>query len=325
MRILVTGGAGYVGSHTVEALIASKHKVVVFDDLSMGHRQAVHPRAQFFKGDLRKKADVAKVFKKSKFDAVFHFAARSLVGESMRDPMLYLGDNVVSAVNLFEEMIKNEVGKFILSSTANLFGDPTKIPISEKEAITPGSPYGESKNIIERELFWLDKTVGMKYSCLRYFNAAGASLSGKIGEDHRKETHLIPCLISAALENKKFIVNGNDYKTPDGTCIRDYVHVSDLARAHLLALKAIGSKSRIYNLGSGKGYSIIEVIRTVEKETGKKINFGFGPRRAGDPDKLIASSARIKKELGWKPKYSLTEIVESAYKWHLSHPKGYTK
>ncbi|KKT85323.1 MAG: UDP-glucose 4-epimerase [Parcubacteria group bacterium GW2011_GWA1_Parcubacteria_45_10] len=325
MKILVTGGAGYVGSHTVEELIKAGHAVVVFDNLSLGHRKAVSPKAIFIKGDLRKREDVAKVFGKNKFDAVFHFAAKSLVGESMENPMLYLGDNVVSATNLFEEMLKRGCKKFILSSTANLFGTPKTIPISEDETISPGSPYGESKNIIERELFWLDRINGLKYAALRYFNAAGASPSGAIGEEHNPETHLIPSVIKAAIEKKKLIINGSDYPTKDGTCIRDYVHVTDLARAHLLALKALVGKSCVYNLGSGKGYSILEVIKTVEKVSGEKIDYEFGPRRTGDPAKLIASSDKIKRELGWKAKYGLKEIIETAYRWHKAHPRGYAK
>jgi UDP-glucose 4-epimerase len=325
MKILVTGGAGYVGSHTVEELINSGHQAVVFDDLSMGHRQAVPPQAEFFKGDLRRKSDLEEVFALHKFDAVFHFAARSLVPESMTKPLLYLGDNVLSAINLFSVMEENQVKKIILSSTANLFGSPKKIPISESETIIPGSPYGESKSIIERQLFWLDRVGGFKYTALRYFNAAGASVSGKIGEDHQNETHLIPNVIKAALEGKKLTINGNDYSTKDGTCIRDYVHVTDLAMAHILALGAIEDKSRVYNLGSGKGYSILEIIRKVEEVTGRSIDFEFGARRPGDPAKLIASSAKIRKELGWKPKHGLDEIVRTAYAWHKAHPKGYAK
>ena len=326
MKILVTGGAGYVGSHCVEALIKEKHEVFVFDNLSMGHREAVEPKALLIEGDLLDKEKVLSTLDEVRPEAVMHFAAKSLVGESMQMPLLYLGGNVVSAINLFEAMARAQVKKFILSSTANLFDKPKKIPISEEEKIVPGSPYGESKNIIERQLYWLDKTLGIKYAALRYFNAAGASPSGRIGEDHKNETHLIPVVIETALGlRKKITINGNDYPTPDGTCIRDYVHVTDLAAAHIVCLKAIDEQSRVYNLGTGRGYSIMEVINAVEDVTGKKVEREFGPRRPGDPAKLVASSEKIKKELGWKPKYALKEIVQTAYAWHKSHPHGYTK
>ena len=324
MKILVTGGAGYVGSHTVEELVKEGFGVVVFDDLSMGHKEAVNPKAELVVGDLRNPKDVAGVFNKYKFDAVFHFAARSLVGESMQDPMLYLGDNVASAINIFREMVEKKVNRFILSSTANLFNEPERIPISEGEIINPGSPYGESKNLIERMLFWLDKTSNIHYAALRYFNAAGASPSGEIGEDHRPETHLIPIVLAVATGKRpKLTVNGNDYPTNDGTCIRDYIHVTDLARAHILALGAIEKESKVYNLGSGKGYSILEIIKTTESVTGKKISYEFGPRRQGDPAKLVASSDKIEKELGWKPKFGLKGIIETAYAWYKSHPEGF--
>ena len=326
MKILVTGGAGYVGSHCVEALIKEKHEVFVFDNLSMGHREAVEPKALLIEGDLLDKEKVLSTLDEVRPDAVMHFAAKSLVGESMQMPLLYLGGNVVSAINLFEAMTRVGVKKFILSSTANLFDKPKKIPISEEEDIVPGSPYGESKNIIERQLYWLDKTLGIKYAALRYFNAAGASPSGRIGEDHKNETHLIPVVIETALGlRKKITINGNDYPTPDGTCIRDYVHVTDLAAAHIVCLKAIDEQSRVYNLGTGRGYSIMEVINAVEETTGRKVDYEIGPRRPGDPAKLVAASEKIHRELGWKPKYALKEIVQTAYAWHKSHPHGYTK
>jgi UDP-glucose 4-epimerase len=325
MKILVTGGAGYVGSHAVEELVKAKHEVFVFDNLSMGHRKAVDPKALLIEGDLLDKERLLGAMGEVKPEAVMHFAAKSLVGESMQKPMLYLGANVACAINLFEAMQKFQVKRFILSSTANLFGKPKRIPISEDEDIVPGSPYGESKNIIERMLYWLDKTQGIKYAALRYFNAAGASLSGRIGEDHKDETHLIPVVIKTALGmRKKLTVNGRDYPTPDGTCIRDYVHVTDLAAAHILCLGAIEDKSRVYNLGTGKGYSILQVIKEVEAVSGKKVDYEFGPRRPGDPAKLVASSGKIGKELGWRPKYGLKEIVETAFKWHQSHPEGYS-
>ena len=324
MKILVTGGAGYVGSHCVEELIKEGHEVFVFDNLSMGHRQAVDPKALLIEGDLLDKDRVVSALEEVKPEAVMHFAAKSIVGESMQNPLLYIGGNVVSAINLFEAMARAQVKKFILSSTANLFDKPRKIPISEEESVIPGSPYGESKNIIERQLYWLDKQKGLKYAALRYFNAAGASPSGRIGEDHKNETHIIPVVIETALGIRgKMTINGNDYETPDGTCIRDFVHVTDLAAAHILCLKAIDEESKVYNLGTGRGYSIMEVISAVEEATGKKVEHEFGPRRPGDPAKLVASSEKIKKELGWKPKYGLKEIVQTACTWHKSHPKGY--
>ena len=326
MKILVTGGAGYVGSHTVEELIKAKHEVFVFDNLSMGHAAAVGPKALLIKGDLLDKQKIGSAVDELRPDAIMHFAAKSLVGESMQKPMLYLGANVEAAINLFDAMIKLGVKKFILSSTANLFDKPKRIPISEEEDTVPGSPYGESKNIIERQLYWLDKTQGVKYAALRYFNAAGASASGRIGEDHADETHIIPVVIETALGiRKKLTINGNDYPTPDGTCIRDYVHVTDLAAAHIACLTAIDEKSRVYNLGTGRGYSIMEVIKAVEQVSGRKVDYEFGPRRPGDPARLVAASRKIKRELGWKPMFGLKEIVDTAFKWHKGHPHGYAK
>ena len=324
MKVLVTGGAGYVGSHCVEELVKNGFEVVVFDNLSLGHIEAVPKEAVFIKGDLANKKAIEQVFNEHKFDGVLHFAARSLVGESMPDPFLYLGNNVINALNLLAVMIKNNVNKFILSSTANLFDEPKTIPIDESAAIIPGSPYGESKHIIERYLYWLDRIFGFRYTSLRYFNAAGASPSGERGEDHKPETHLIPIVISTALGRRdKVLVFGNDYKTRDGSCIRDYIHVSDLATAHILSLRSLTKKSMVYNLGSGSGYSVFEVISEVEKVVGKKVRYEVGPRRLGDPVQLVASSSKIKKELGWKPKYGLEEIVETAYKWHKNNPRGF--
>ena len=324
MKVLVTGGAGYGGSHCVEELVKNGFEVVVFDNLSLGHIEAVPKEAVFIKGDLANKKAIEQVFNEHKFDGVLHFAARSLVGESMQDPFLYLGNNVINALNLLAVMIKNNVNKFILSSTANLFDEPKTIPIDESAAIIPGSPYGESKHIIERYLYWLDRIFGFRYTSLRYFNAAGASPSGERGEDHKPETHLIPIVISTALGRRdKVLVFGNDYKTRDGSCIRDYIHVSDLATAHILSLRSLTKKSMVYNLGSGSGYSVFEVISEVEKVVGKKVRYEVGPRRLGDPVQLVASSSKIKKELGWKPKYGLEEIVETAYKWHKNNPRGF--
>lgn len=325
MNILVTGGAGYVGSHCVEQLCEAGESVVVFDNLYYGHREAVHPKATFVEGDLKDADTVNRLFKEHAFDAVMHFASHTLVGESMEQPLLYIGENITNALNLFRAMLDHNVKRFILSSTANLFDNPERIPISEKERIVPGSPYGESKFIIERQLYWLDKVYGLRYAALRYFNASGASPTGQRGEDHTPEYHIIPLVLQVALGTReKVIVFGNDYPTPDGTCVRDYVHVTDLAQAHILALKALDHGSRTYNLGNGNGYSVMEVIKTAEEITGKKINYEVGPRRAGDPAVLIASSDTLKAELGWKPRYgALRDIISTAWEWHKTHPNGY--
>ena len=325
MKILVTGGAGYVGSHCVEELCEGGEDVVVFDNLYYGHREAVHPQAEFVQGDLKDVNAVDRLLDAHRFDAVMHFASHTLVGESMEKPLLYLGDNITNALNLFRAMIEHGVKRFILSSTANLFDKPERMPIDEDERIVPGSPYGESKNIIERQLHWLDKIYGIRYACLRYFNASGASPTGKRGEDHRPEWHLIPIILQVALgQREKLIIFGNDYPTPDGTCIRDYIHVNDLAQAHILALQALDQGSRTYNLGNGNGYSNMEVLQTAEAVTGRKIAWEFGPRRPGDPALLVAGSERIKRELGWKPRFSsLRDIISTAWEWHRTHPNGY--
>lgn len=323
MNILVTGGAGYIGSIAVERLIEAGKSVVVFDNLCLGHRAAVHPQATFVQGDLAIRSEIDAVFERHRVDAVMHFAAYSLVGESMQDPFKYLGDNVNNGLNLMHSMVDHHVKRFILSSTANLFDLPEHIPIRETEAIVPGSPYGESKYVLERALYWLEKTHGVHYAALRYFNAAGASKAR--GEDHSPETHLIPLLLQAALgQRERVSIFGADYDTPDGTCIRDYVHVIDLAQAHILALQALDRGSRTYNLGSGQGFSVTEVIEAVQEVTGFPIPTVVGPRRPGDVPTLIASSDRIRSELGWQPQYTrLNDIVETAWQWHKSHPKGY--
>ncbi len=325
MRILVTGGAGYVGSHCVEELCGAGESVVVFDNLSYGHRQAVHPRAEFVEGDLKDADVVNRVFAEHRFDAVMAFASYTLVGESMEQPLLYIGDNVTNALNLFRAMMAHDVKRFILSSTANLFDRPERMPIDENERIVPGSPYGESKFIIERQLYWLDKVYGIRYATLRYFNASGASPTGQRGEDHRPESHLIPIVLQVALgQRERLIVNGDDYPTSDGTCVRDYVHVNDLAQAHILALHALERGSCTYNLGNGNGHSIMDVIRTAEEVTGRKIDYAIGARRPGDPAILIASSEKIKRELGWKPRFgALRDIISTAWEWQRAHPNGY--
>ena len=327
MKILVTGGAGYIGSVTVEKLVAAGYEVVVFDNLSQGHRAAVHRKAVLVKGDLANRKKIDKTLEKYAPDAVMHFASHTLVGESVEKPFLYLGTNVVSAANLLESMLEHGVRRFILSSTANLFDEPKKIPIAETERIVPGSPYGESKAIIERMLYWLDRYKDFRYAALRYFNAAGATEAR--GEDHQPECHLIPLVLEVAQGKRaKINVFGDDYSTPDGTCVRDYIHVADLAAAHILALEALidGGESRRYNLGNGHGYSVMEVVRAARKITGHAIPAEISPRRAGDPAVLVAESRAIRRELGWKPEFTEIEtIIESAWKWRLAHPEGYAK
>ncbi len=326
MKILVTGGAGYIGSHVVDMLVTRGYEVVAFDNLYTGHAEAVHPQAAFIQGDLLDRAAVQQVFAAHRFDGIMHFASHTLVGESMEQPWLYLRDNTVAASHLLEAAAAQGVKRFILSSTANLFDDPARIPISAEERIVPGSPYGESKFIIERQLYWMDRLYGMASCCLRYFNASGAHPDGHIGEDHTPEYHLIPIILQVALgQREKLVIFGDDYDTPDGTCIRDYIHVMDLAEAHILALEALADgRSRKYNLGNGKGYSIREVLEMAREVTGCAIKAEVGPRRPGDPAVLIADSTRIIEELGWQPKYNtLRQIIETAWNWHRQNPKGY--
>lgn len=323
MKILVTGGAGYIGSIVVEQLVQAGESVVVFDNLSVGHRAAVHPQAAFVQGDLSDARAVRALFAEHRPEAVMHFASKTLVGESMEQPFLYLGENVICGSNLIQAAAESGVKRFILSSTANLFDQPERIPISETERIVPGSPYGESKFILERMLYWMDRLYGMHYACLRYFNAAGASVER--GEDHDPEFHLIPIVLGVALgKRQKVTIFGDDYPTRDGTCIRDYIHVLDLAQAHILALAALENGSRTYNLGNGQGFTIWEVIQAAREITGHPIPAETGPRRPGDPAVLIASSETIRKALGWTPQYpELHKIIETAWAWHKSHPNGY--
>ncbi|MEA3375984.1 MAG: UDP-glucose 4-epimerase GalE [Chloroflexota bacterium] len=325
MNVLVTGGAGYIGSIVTEELVEQGQEVVVFDNLSAGHRGAVHPGAAFVEGDLADRPAVRAVFERHEVDAVMHFASYTLVGESMEQPFMYLGENVRNGLNLLHEAVDHGVRRFILSSTANLFDDPEEIPIAEDERIVPGSPYGESKHILERMLHWLDRIYGLRYAALRYFNAAGASPSGERGEDHDPETHLIPITLQVALgQRERIVIFGDDYPTRDGTCVRDYIHVTDLARAHIVALGALDGGSRTYNLGNGRGFTVREVIETCRRVTGHPIPAEVGERRAGDPPVLIASSEKIREELGWEPQYpDLETIVAHAWRWHRTHPRGY--
>jgi UDP-glucose 4-epimerase len=323
LKVLVTGGAGYIGSITTEQLVAQGHEVVVFDNLYQGHRAAVPPKAAFVPGDLAIKEHIRAAMAEHQPDAVMHFAAYSLVGESMQKPFKYLQENVNNGLNLLEAMCAQGVKTFILSSTANLFDRPERMPIAETERIIPGSPYGESKFIMERALHWLEKTHGVKSACLRYFNAAGAS--EERGEDHNPEAHLIPLVLKVALgQRERISIFGGDYPTPDGTCVRDYIHVCDLAQAHILALAALEQGSRTYNLGNGRGFSVKQVIETAREITGHPIPVEIVPRRAGDSAVLVASSEKIRAELGWTPRFpALTDIIVSAWRWHQAHPHGY--
>jgi UDP-glucose 4-epimerase len=325
LKVLVTGGAGYIGSICTAELLAAGHEPVVFDSLYQGHREAVPDGVPLVVGDLCDADAVKKLFNEHRgIDAIMHFASYTLVGESMQFPLKYLRDNTVAGANLLEQAVAHGVGRFILSSTANLFDDPAKMPIEPDERIVPGSPYGEGKFILERMLHWFERIYGMKYACLRYFNASGDTPNR--GEDHTPELHIIPIVLEVAMgKREKLTIFGNDYPTKDGTCVRDYVHVLDLAQAHILAMQALDQLgSRKYNLGNGNGFTILELIETAEKITGREIAYEFGPRRAGDPAILIASSEKIKAELGWAPKYTtLEQILGSAWEWHSKHPNGY--
>jgi len=321
MKILVVGGAGYIGSVCAEVLLNEGHDVGIFDDLSEGHRAAVDPRATFFEGNLSDAEKIRSAVADSKPDAVMHFAASALVVESMRNPSKYFRNNIAYGVNLLDTTVAADVGLIIFSSTCAIFGPPERLPIEESARKEPINPYGESKLAFEKILRWYDQIHGLKFVSLRYFNAAGAS--EKFGEDHRIETHLIPNVLKVALGQKPHVeIFGTDYETPDGTCIRDYIHILDLARAHILALGS--SKSESYNLGTGGGSSVREVIDVARKVTGRKVDAIEKARRPGDPPRLIASSEKIKRELGWKPQFqSLEAIIESAWKWHQKFPRGY--
>ncbi len=324
MTILVTGGAGYIGSTVVHELIRAGQEVVVLDNLSQGHPAAVPDHVRLVEGDLADRSLVDETLAEVRPEAIMHFASHTLVGESMEKPFLYLDRNVRCGLNLIRSAVDHDVGRFILSSTANLFGAPEQIPIDETESVQPGSPYGESKFILERTLHWLDELDRMRYGALRYFNAAGAAHED-LGEDHDPETHLIPIVLEVALgQRDRITIFGDDYDTRDGTCIRDYVHVLDLAQAHILTLDALDDASRTYNLGVGEGYSVREVVETARAVTGRDIPAVAGDRRPGDPATLIASSNRIRSDLGWEPEHSdLESIIASAWAWHEKHPHGY--
>ncbi len=325
MRLLVTGGAGYVGSHVVWALRDRGDEVVVYDNLRQGHREALPPEVRLVEAELADSAALDATLGDGTWDGVLHFAALSLVGESMQRPFHYMTENAGLGIQLIDACVRHQVGRFILSSTAALFGNPETMPITETTRIDPGSPYGESKLMIERALYWADRIHGLRYACLRYFNAAGADPDGRSGEDHRPESHLIPLVIDAALGLRpEIVVFGHDYPTADGTCIRDYVHVADLAQAHLAALAQLDRGSVTYNLGSGTGHSVLEVIRSVERVSGQTVPMRITDRRPGDPAVLVASSERIRAETGWTPRFTvLDDIVATALAWRRKNPNGY--
>jgi UDP-glucose 4-epimerase len=320
-KILVTGGAGYIGSICVEELLNRGFKVSVFDNLTEGHAKAIDPRADFYQGDLADRTVLRHAFGEAAPDAVMHFAANALVGESMTNPSKYFRNNVAFGINLLDMAVESGVKKFVFSSTCATFGIPERMPIDETLPQRPINPYGESKLMFETILRWYEKLHGLSFTALRYFNAAGASK--KFGEDHRIETHLIPNILKVALGQKDHVeIYGTDYETPDGTCIRDYIHILDLAQAHILALSS--PKSDFYNLGTGGGTSVREVIETCKQVTGRDIKAIEKPRRPGDPPRLIAASEKIRTELGWQPQFqNIRPIVESAWAWHVKNPHGY--
>ena len=325
MRILVIGGAGYIGSHAVKLFLSRRHDVWVYDNLSFGHRRAV-PAERLIVGELAQAERLDQVLVERRIEAVVHFAAFAYVGESVKNPAKYYQNNLVNTLTLFEAMRRHRVGRIVFSSTCATYGIPDVVPITENEKQKPINPYGNTKLAVEMALADYAAAYEWGFAALRYFNAAGAAADGTIGEDHNPETHLIPLVIQAIMGQRPAIeVFGTDYDTPDGTCIRDYIHVDDLAEAHLLALEALApGKPLRYNLGTGRGYSVREVIRVAEEVSGKKCPVKFGPRRAGDPPALVAAADKVRRELGWTPRYAdLKTIVETAWNWHRRHPKGY--
>ena len=327
MAILVLGGAGYIGSHTVYELIDAGRDVVVADNLLTGFRAAVHPKARFYQLDIRDRSALDELFTKEKIEGVIHFAASSQVGESMSDPLKYYDNNLHGTMVLLQAMVAHGVDKIVFSSTAATYGEPERVPILETDRTDPTNCYGETKLAMEHMMRWVSRAHGLKYVALRYFNACGAHPSGAIGEAHNPETHLIPLILQVPNgQREKISIFGDDYATKDGTCIRDYIHVSDLAQAHILALDHLlqGGESDVFNLGNGVGFTVKEVIDVARAVTGHPIPATTTPRRAGDPAQLIASSKKAVEQLGWKPKYNdLNTIIASAWKWHSAHPRGY--
>lgn len=327
MTVLVLGGAGYIGSHAVDQLITKGYDVAVVDNLKIGHKESLPDKARFYQGDIRDKAFMEDVFTKENIEGVIHFAASSLVGESMEIPLDYFNNNVYGTQVVLEVMEKYNVKSIIFSSSAATYGEPKVIPIEETAATNPESTYGETKLMMEKMLKWCDKAYGMRFVALRYFNVAGAKLDGTIGEDHNPESHLLPIILQTALgQREKFTIYGEDYETPDGTCIRDYVHVVDLIDAHILALEYLqaGNSSNTFNLGSSTGFSVKQMLEAAREVTGKEIPATVVSRRAGDPSTLIAASDKAREVLGWKPQYTdVNKIIESAWNWHVKHPEGY--
>lgn len=327
MAILVLGGAGYIGSHTVYELIDAGRDVVVADNLETGFRAAVHPKARFYEGDIRDRAFIDRIFDSEQIEGVIHFAANSQVGESMVKPLKYYDNNLCGTKTLLESMVAHGVDKIVFSSTAATYGEPERVPIMEDDRTCPTNCYGETKLAMEHMMKWTSIAHGLRFVALRYFNACGAHASGAIGEAHNPETHLIPLILQVPNgQREKIAIFGEDYPTPDGTCIRDYIHVSDLAQAHILALDYLlaGNDNNVFNLGNGVGFSVKEVIEETRCVTGHPIPAKVEPRRAGDPAQLIASSQKAKDVLGWKPKYDdLHTIIDTAWKWHQAHPHGF--
>ena len=324
MRVLVTGGAGYIGSVVAQELIRSGHKVIVYDDLSHGYRAAVPVEAEFIQGNIADSEKLGLLFDRFSIEGVIHLAAFIEAGESMKIPEKYFRNNSINTLSLLEAMLARGIKRLVFSSTAALYGNPESIPIREEDPLRPTNVYGESKLLVEQMLAWFHRIYGLRYASLRYFNAAGAA--GALGEAHQPESHLIPLILQVALSKRESIsIFGADYPTADGSCIRDYIHVSDLATAHLLALEALGSRDKlIYNLGNGKGFSVREVIAMAREVTGHAIPAVEAPRRPGDPAVLVASSEKIQKELNWKPQYGdIKKIIASAWEWHRGHPDGY--
>ncbi len=327
MAILVPGGAGYIGSHIVYALLEQGREVVVVDNLQTGHVESIHPKALFERGDIRNESFLDDILKRHKIDAVIHFAANSLVGESMEKPLMYYDNNFYGTLVLLKSLVKNGVGNVVFSSTAATYGAPERVPILESDPTNPTNTYGETKLAMEKMFKWANQAGGPRFVSLRYFNACGAHASGNIGEDHRPESHLIPIILQVANgQRPEVTIYGEDYRTPDGTCIRDYIHVMDLAQAHLAAVDYLlkGGKSDVFNLGNGVGFSVREVVEMCRKVTGHAIPAKLGARRPGDPDQLVASSDKARTILGFDPKQAaLEEIVSSAWNWHKSHPRGF--
>src|SRR5690242_257736 len=326
MKTLVTGGAGYIGATTVQSLLDAGHEVLVFDNLSKGYADAIPPAVTLVKGDIGNREQVDQVLRDYRPEAVLHFAASIEAGESMKVPEKYFRNNSAATLTLLEAMLAAGVRKFIFSSTAALYGEPKRIPIHEDDELRPTNAYGESKLLVERMLSWFHRVHGLRYASLRYFNAAGGA--GALGEDHQPESHLIPLVLQVAQgKSPRISIYGTDYATPDGTCIRDYVHVLDLASAHVLALNALADRDQlIYNLGNGRGFSVRQVVEVARKVTGHAIAAEDAPRRPGDPAVLVASSEKICRELGWQPRYpELEQIVASAWEWRRKHPNGYDK